>query len=398
MEQDWERTMKIILRGVMMCAVCLGALSAPCRAEVRIKDLTQVEGARANQLFGLGLVVGLNGTGARSLATQQMAIDMLRRLEVTTLLARQTLKDNVFKSTNISMVMVTADLPPFARKGSRLDVVVSVLDDAASLEGGTLLLTPMRGADGDVYAVAQGQLSIGGFRVRSNTPGGQLNHPTVARAQNGGIVEREALGQIDHGGFIRLLLRDPDYSTAKSVMMAINELYPACAKAIDAGTIQILIPPQLRPDVPEFVSDIGQLKILPDTPARVIINERTGTVIVGHQVRISSVAIAHGNLVIKPNVSIVPAITPGDRADKPGPPPREDEDPVDDILKSLRPRQLPGTEPSDQPLALHNVDQTFTVADLARILNALGVSPRDLIAIFQALKESGAMHADLVVI
>lgn len=390
--------MSLILRNTMLSVACLVAISVPCRAEVRIKDLTSIEGARPNQLTGLGLVVGLNGTGARSLATQQMAIDMLKRLEVGSLLARQTIHDNVFTSSSIAMVTVTAELPAFARKGSKLDVTVSVMDNASSLEGGTLILTPLRGADGEVYAVAQGALSIGGFRVRGNQ-GGQVNHPTVARAQNGGIVEKEALGQIEHAGIVRLLLRDPDLSTAKSIMVAINELHPACAKAVDAGTVQIRIPKPLRLDVPEFVGDIGLLKILPDTPARVIINERTGTVIVGHRVRISSVAIAHGNLVIKPNVSVIPAITPGDlAANKPGAPPSEDQDPVDDVLKSLRPRPLPGAESGDNPLNLYNVDQTFTVADLARILNALGVSPRDLIAIFQALKESGAMHADLILI
>lgn len=375
-------------------------LAAPCRAEVRIKDITEIEGARPNHIYGLGLVVGLNGTGGRSLATQQQAIEMLRKLETTTKLARQSLLDNVYKSTNISMVMVTASLPPFARKGSQLDVVVNVLDDAISLEGGTLMMTPLRGADGEVYAVAQGQLSIGGFRVRQNTPGGQLNHPTVARALNGAVVEKEALGRIDQGGLVRFLLRSPDSATAKSVMMVINENFPAVARSLDPGTIQVRVPLDRRGDISNFVSEIGHFKVLPDTTARVVINERTGTVIVGQQVRISSVAIAHGNLVIKPNVSLVaatPATTAADTppADQPPPPPNDDEDEVDNILKSLKPRRLPDAPP-DTPQILHNVEQTFTVADLARILNALGVSPRDLIAIFQALKESGAMHADLV--
>lgn len=375
-------------------------LAAPCRAEVRIKDITEIEGARPNPIYGLGLVVGLNGTGGRSLSTQQQAIEMLRKLEMTTKLARQSLLDNVYKSTNISMVMVTASLPPFARKGSQLDVVVNVVDDAISLEGGTLMLTPLRGADGEVYAVAQGQLSIGGFRVRQNTPGGQLNHPTVARALNGAVVEKEALGRIDQGGVVRFLLRSPDLTTAKSVMQVINENFPAVARSLDPGTIQVRVPLDRRGDISNFVSEIGQFKVLPDAIARVVINERTGTVIVGQQVRISSVAIAHGNLVIKPNVSLVaatPATTGADAppADQPPPPPNDDEDDVDKILERLKPRRLPDTTP-DSPLVLHNVEQTFTVADLARILNALGVSPRDLIAIFQALKESGAMHADLV--
>lgn len=380
-----------------ICLVAVIAMSGPCLAEVRIKDITQVEGARGNQLYGLGLVAGLNGTGARSLGTQEMAIDMARKLELTMKLARQTILDNVYTSRSISMVMVTADLPAFARKGSTIDVLVNVFDDAQSLEGGTLLLTPLRGADGAVYAVAQGPLTIGGFRNRGNQVGGQLNHPTVARGPGSAIVEKEALGQIDHGGFVRLLLRDPDNSTARSIAIAINEHFPAVARTIDAGTVQICIPLERRLDVSDFVGELGQIKIMPDTMARVIINERTGTVVVGHQVRISSMAIAHGNLVIKPNVTIAttpPAADPT-APPKPGAPPDENEDPVDSLLKSLKqPRPLPA---ADSPLTLYNVEQTFTVADLARVLNALGVSPRDLIAIFQALQKSGAMHADLII-
>ncbi len=374
--------------------------AASCRAEVRIKDITEVEGARSNQLYGAGLVVGLNGTGARTLSTQQMAIDMLRKMDVTSKLARQSLLDNVFKSTSISTVMVTTEIPPFARKGSRLDVVVSVIDDAISLEGGTLLLSPLKGVDGEVYAVAQGQLTIGGVRVRSTGTGGQQNHPTVARLQGGTIVEREALGKIDQGGMVRLLLREADYSTAKSIVEAINQKYPSTALAVDEGTIQIRVPLTWSRNLPDFVSEIGRLKVTPDTIARVVINERTGTVIVGHQVRISSVAIAHGNLVIKPNVTLPPSPGAEGLSPFPGAPPAFGErsgDDVDDILEALKPRDLSRPPQPTSPVSIHNFDQTFTVAELARVLNALGVSPRDLIAIFQALKESGAMHAELVV-
>jgi flagellar P-ring protein precursor FlgI len=370
----------------------MAALSVPCLGEVRIKDITEVEGARPNYLYGVGMVFGLNGTGGRSLATQQMAIDLLRKLEITTKLARQSILDNVFQSTNISMVMVTAQLPAFARKGSTIDVLVNVADNAQSLEGGTLLLTPLRGADGAVYAVSQGPLTIGGFRVRSNSTGGQQNHPTVARGS--AVVEMEALGQIDHGGFVRFLLRDPDSTTARTIAQALNERCPSIARTIDAGTVQVCIPPDRRMNVSDFIGELGQIKIIPDTLARVVINERTGTVVVGHQVRISSIAIAHGNLVIKPNVSVATA-TAGEVAasnGQPGAPPPEDA--VDDVLNSLK---KPRTLPPEAPLILHNVEQTFTVADLARILNALGVSPRDLIAIFQALQKSGAMHADLII-
>ena len=391
--------MSSLIRFTILCLVCLGTSVAPCHAEVRIKDITEVEGARSNQLKGLGLVVGLNGTGARTLATQQMAIDMLRKMDVTTKIARQSLLDNVFKSTSVAAVMVTTEIPPFARKGSRLDVVVSVIDDSISLEGGTLLLTPLEGADREVYAVAQGQVSIGGFNVRTTGAGIQKNHPTVGRVQRGAIVEREALGQIDQGGVVRFLLRNSDYSTAKSIVQVINQKYPASAKAIDEGTIQVRIPLTFARDLPSFVNEIGQLKVMPDAPARVVINERTGTVIVGHQVRISAVAFTHGNLFIKPNVAIAPPPDPEGLTPLPGaPPPRRDGsgDEIDEILEALKPRELSRAPQSVVPLTLSDVDQTYTVAELARVLNALGVSPRDLIAIFQALEESGLLHAELV--
>ncbi len=391
---------------MILSLVLLQVGASLCLAEVRIKDITMVEGARGNQLYGTGLVFGLNGTGAKSLSTQQMAIDLLRKLEMTTKLQRQTQFDNVFKSTSISQVMVTTEIPAFSRKGSRLDVVVSMMDDGTSLEGGTLLLTPLRGADGEVYAVAQGNISIGGFRVRNNTPGGQLNHPTNSRIPAGAIVEREALGEIDQGGVVRLLLRDADSSTASIIAQAINVRFPDSAVSVDPGTVQVQIPARYRRAVPEFASDLGQIKIMPDAPARVVINERTGTVIVGHKVRISSVAIAHGSLVIKPNVAAAPAPAPGGLMPLQGDPsalpdplmPRDGQkDKIDEILEALRPRpvQVPN---SQGPAALLEVEQTFTVAELARVLNALGVSPRDLIAIFQALKESGAMHAELIAI
>ena len=227
---------------MILVLILTSAAAAPCRAEVRIKDITMVDGARSNQLYGVGLVIGLNGTGAKSLATQQMAIDLLRKLEITTKLQRQTQLDNVYKSTSISMVMVTTEIPPFSRKGSRLDVVVSMFDDGTSLEGGTLLMTPLRGADGEVYAVSQGNVSIGGFRVRNNTPGGQLNHPTNGRIPGGATVEREALGEINQGGVIRLLLRDADSSTASAISQAINVRFPEAATTVDPGTVQVRIP------------------------------------------------------------------------------------------------------------------------------------------------------------
>jgi flagellar P-ring protein precursor FlgI len=276
-------------------------------------------------------------------------------------------------------------------------------DDGISLEGGTLVLCPLRGADGETYAVAQGNISIGGFRVRSNAPGGQQNHPTNARIPGGAIVEREALGEIDQGGIIRLLLRDADSATASVISTAINLRFPETAFTLDAGTVQVRVPPRFQRNVAEFTAEIGQLKVMPDSPARVVINERTGTVIVGHRVRISSVAIAHGSLVIKPGNAPAPTapgglmplqVDPNGLAESLAP--RDgSRDKIDDILEALRPRPAPTLQ---GPAALLEVEQTYTVAELARVLNALGVSPRDLIAIFQALKESGAMHAELLAI
>ena len=391
--------MKLAQQFLLPC-VMLIALASTCRADVRIKDITQVEGARSNQIYGLGLVIGLNNTGARSLSTQQMAIDMLRKMDVTTKIARQSLLDNVFKSNNIAAVMVTTELPEFGRKGSRLDVVVSVLDDATSLEGGTLLLTPLKGADGEVHAVAQGQVSIGGFRVRNGGGGGQLNHPTVGKLQGGAIIEREALSEINQNGVVRLLLREPDYSTASIITKAINAKFATSAKTIDAGTIQVRVPAPHTRSVPEFVGEIGLLSVTPDAPARVVINERTGTVIVGHQVRVSAVAIAHGNLVIKPTSAVVPPsvlgdlpLPPGPLMPLPGPPPLLPPPPAPNDDSPEAPR-LNGNGMS--PTSDSN-GSTYTVAELARILNALGASPRDLIAIFQALKQSGALHAELIV-
>lgn len=379
------------LARLLIAAVALLAGSSATQADVRIKDITSVEGARGNQLLGVGLVVGLNNTGARNLSTQQMAIDMLRKMELSTTIARQSLLDNVFKSTSIAKVMVTAELPEFGRKGSKLDVVVSVLDDATSLEGGTLVLTPLRGADGEVYAVAQGQVSIGGFRVRGAN-NGQLNHPTSARIPGGAFVEREALGEINQNGIVRLLLRDPDFATSAKISQAINDHFPGASKSVDPGTVQIRVPAGLTRRVTDFVGEVGLLSISPDAPARVVINERTGTVIVGHNVRVSAISISHGNLVINPNLSSAsPQAAKGSPTPLPNPP-------------SLVP---PPPEPNDASVPVppspegtatpNRHDKSYTVSELVRVLNALGATPRDLIAIFQGLQRSGALHAELVI-
>ncbi len=346
---------------------------------VRIKDITDFEGARPNQLYGFGLVVGLGNTGGRSQFTQQVAADMLQKLSVNAKAVRESQIDPVFRSGNISAVMVTAELGPFARKGSRIDVTVSALDDAKSLQGGVLLLTPLRGADGEVYAVAQGPVSVGGFLATGRAASAQQNFPTVGRIPGGAIVEAEARGEIVCNGRLRLLLKRPDFTTAQAIARAINQKFPESAVTLDAGTVEVAIPPEKRGNVVGFAGEIGLLEVAPDAVAVVVINERTGTVVAGQHVKISTVAVAHGNLTIvtaeNPEVSQPLPFSRGQT--------------------TVVPRtQLNVTE---QGGGLAVVEQSVTVAELARALNALGVTPRDLIAIFQALKDAGALHAELII-
>ena len=329
----------------------LTVLTLPAAAAVRIKDVVTIEGARSNPLYGMGLVVGLNNTGAASAATKQVAVDLMRKLGVSAKIARELLLDNVFQSSSISTVIVTCELTPFARAGSRLDVVVSAFDDASSLQGGTLLMTPLQGADGEVYAVAQGSVSLGGLTDTTNLP--TAVHPTTGRVAGGAIVERAELGPYVRRGQIRLLLQQADFSSAQQIASKINELFPGIAQTVDPGTVAMAVPQPFTGNAVPFVERIGSLRINPDPPARIVINERTGTVIVGSLVQIAPVAIAHGNLSITPN-----------------PPPQ---------------RRI-------------NAINGVTVADLTAALNALGATPAALIAIFQALKSAGALHAQLVIL
>jgi flagellar P-ring protein precursor FlgI len=293
--------------------------------------------------------------------------------------------DAVFKSGNISAVMVTADLGPFARRGSKLDVTVSTVDDATSLQGGTLIMTPLRGADGVDYAVAQGPLLVGGFSfaaggsAQAPAATAQKNHPTVGRIAGGATVECEARGEILCNGQLRLLFRDPDYATASSIAKAINAGYPNCAITVDAGTVQVFVPKAACANLVSFVSDIGALEITPGAIARVVINERTGTIVAGDQVKIGSVALAHGNLaIITSDESQVSQPLPFARG-----------------KTTVAPRAKIGV--SEQAGPVQVLTRSVTVAELARALNALGATPRDLIIIFQMLKQAGALHAELVI-
>jgi flagellar P-ring protein precursor FlgI len=364
---------------VLTCLLSLLPLSAPARAGARIKDITDLEGARSNQLYGFGLVIGLGGTGGSSLFTQQVAVDMMKWLCVNSKIVQQVQTDNVFRSRSVSAVMVTAEIGPFARIGSRLDVTVSILDDASSLQGGTLLFTPLKGADSVVYAIAQGPLSVGGFTFGGAAASAQKNFVSVARIPGGALVEHEARGEVMYRGCVHLMLKNPDYSTARAIAAAINEWSPGRALPLDAGTVEVDVPHQFRAHAVSFLSDLGNLEVLTDSPARVIINERTGTVVAGENVKIATVAIAHGNLAIvtreAPQVSQPNAFSGGRTV--------------------VVPRTQVGV--TEQGSSLYIAPQTVTVADLARALNALGVTPRDLISIFQAIKQAGALQAELVI-
>src|SRR5581483_1275132 len=312
-------------------------------------------------------------------ATQQVIVDMLQKLSVTAKIFNQSPADNVVRSTNCSAVIVTAELGPYNRTGSRIDVLVSSLDDASSLQGGTLILTPLRGADGQVYAVAQGPISVGGFAFAGRAASVQKNHPTVGRIPSGATVEHEARGEILCQGHVRLLLRDPDHETASAIGFVINAQYPGSTLVLDAGTVQVALPKSGLANPVAFANDIGLLEVTPDSTARVVINERTGTIVAGEQVKISTLAIAHGNLAIvkseEPEVS--------------------QPNPFANGRTVVVPRTKVGV--TEQGGALRVVDRTITVGSLARALNALGVSPRDLISIFQSLKGAGALHAELII-
>ncbi|MCA9056122.1 MAG: flagellar basal body P-ring protein FlgI [Planctomycetaceae bacterium] len=348
-------------------------------SEVRIKDITDVGGVRANQLTGMGLVVGLNGTGGKTAATRRFAVNLLQRFgQRTDPTVRALLETNTQMKTNsMSVVVVTAELPAFARIGSRIDVVVSTFDDASSLQGGVLILTPLLGVDGQAYAVASGPVSTGGFSFEGQAGSIQKNHPTTGRIPNGAIVEEETCTSLGTDGVLTLQLRDPDFETARRLCDAVNESLPGAARSIDSSVVSIQIPPQFQADVPGLLGTLGSLTIEPDAVARVVINERTGTVIIGDQVRLSRVLITHANLAVMtseaPQVSQPPPFSDGETT------------------------VVPRTELNvrEEQSRVNVVDDVVTVGELAQALNALGVSARDLSSIFQQLKESGALHAEL---
>jgi len=359
-------------------ALLVTLTAAPVQAASRIKDIADFEGIRDNMLVGYGIVVGLNGTGD-SLSdghfTKQSLLSMLERLGVKP-------TEDGLSSDNTAAVMVTATLPAFARQGTRLDVTISALGDASSLLGGTLLVTPLVGADGEVYAVAQGQVAVGGFSAQGDAETVVKGVPTSGRIANGGIIEREIDFALANMETVKVSLRNPDLTTARRMAQAINAFLGSTdARPTDPATVLIRVPGSYEDNVVGLLTDIEQLRIAPDQMARVVIDEQSGIIVMGENVRISTVAIAQGNLTIR--------ITETAQVSQPGPFAEVGETTVVDRT------DIEVDEQEENRLTI--VDGGVSLQELVNGLNALGIGPRDMITILQAIKASGALQAEIEV-
>ena len=349
---------------------------APALRAARVKDLAFVSGSRSNQLIGYGIVVGLAGDGdSNAVTTLRSVANILQRNGLT-------VDPTQIKAKNAAAVMVTADIPPFLKPGARIDVTVSSMGDAKSLQGGVLLQAPLMGADGRVYAVAQGGLAVGGFLGGAGGAGGatvQKNHPTVGLISNGASVEREIPTETVRDGAIAFELFHPDFTSASRLADAINAAFPDAATALDAATVAVQVPAAYLGREVTFLADLGTLEVRPDAIARVVINERTGTIVATAAVRVSQVAISHGALTVS----------------------------IASTLNVSQPNALAGGQtvvtPTTQTKVTESkgkfsvVDEVPTIERLAGALNALGVTTREMMAIMQALKSAGALHAELVI-
>lgn len=348
----------------------------------RIKDIANLHGVRNNQLLGYGLITGLDGTGdnlKNSVFTLQAIYNMMTRHGIT--LDPDNIDD--IKIENVAAVMVTGTLPPFAQTGSTVDVQVSSMGDASSLAGGTLLMTPLTGPDGNVYAVAQGPLTIGAFSYGGKTATVQQNHPTVGRIAGGAIIERTVPLELGKNGTLQYQLDNGDFTTATNLARVVNQSFGAGTAYPDSpSSVQVKIPETYKEHLVEFVAAVEKLEVKTDSPARVVVNERTGTIVMGKDVRLSTVAISHGNLnlIIRDdyNVSQPNPLAEGDTVITPE-------------------TSLAVTEEEGQ-LMLLDMKKGVSIGEIANALNAIGASPRDLIAIFQAIKAAGSLHGELIVL
>lgn len=362
----------------LITTLFLSQLAYAAHSASRIKDLVDFEGIRENQLVGYGLVVGLNGTGDglnNSPFTKQSLQALLERLGVNT-------RDADLRTANVAAVMVTGNLPPFATQGTRMDVTVSAIGDAKSLQGGTLLVTPLLAADGNTYAVGQGPVAISGFKAEGESATVTRGVPTVGRISNGAIIEREVKYTLKDRRTMRLALRNPDLTTAKRIAAAINTYTSErTANAVDPATVRLDVPYSYRGDIINLLTDIEQLRIKPDQQAKVIIDEHTGIIVMGRDVKISTVAISQGNLTV--TIAETPVVSQPEAFSENG-------------QTVVVPRTAVGvSDDKDKKLAI--LASGVTLRDLVDGLNALGIGPRDMIAILQAIKSAGALQAEIEV-
>lgn len=360
-----------------ICLLCL--TGATVLGQVRIKDIADVEGVRNNVLTGFGIVVGLNGSGDKDQTrfTTQGLANALSKSGIS-------LEPTAIKVKNVAMVLLQAELPPFARSGSRIDVTVSSTGDATSLQGGTLLLSELKGVDGEIYALAQGPLSIGGFSAGGGGGSTVKNHPTVGMIPNGAMVEREVRFDFLSGGKVRFIFQHSDFTTMDRAVNAVNQLLgSAFARPLNPRIMEVAIPTEFSGNQIAFVSRLENLTLKPDTPAKIVINERTGTIIIGENARVSRVAIAHGSLTIRiqtENIAVPSGAAIGG---------------ADTVIETNTTTEV-DEERKDASVMI--AKEGVSLGAIAETLNALKVTPRDIIAIFQALKEAGAIHAELKLI
>ena len=362
---------------LIVCLLFLVLSLIPANAwSVRLKELADLQGVRSNHLIGYGLVVGLNDTGdsVDNGFTGQTLGNMLERLRITT-------KRDDIDVDNVAAVMVTADLPSFSKPGDTLDVVVSSLGDAESLSGGTLIQTPLSGPQGNVYAVAQGSVLVGGFSVGGQAADIQQNHPTVGRIPDGASVEREVDFSLPTSGRLTYRLHEQDFTTVSRILAALNARFgPQTASARDSGGFQVHVPDDFKQNMVGFISEVEQVQVQPGSTARVVVNERTGTIVMGGQVKLDQVAVAHGNLKLE--------ITEKPMVSQPGPFARRGE-------TAVVPRTELGVEEEEAQMMV--MQEGVSISDVAAGLNTIGATPRDMISILQAIKRAGALHAELIV-
>ncbi len=361
------------MKRICSLIVLIACLASVCEAG-RIKDLATLEGSRDNQLVGYGLVVGLAGDGdSSSDVTLNSLANSMKNFGLT-------VDASTLRADNVAAVMITADIPPFAREGTRINVTASSIGDAESLQGGVLIKSSLMGADQQVYAVAQGPIQVGGFIGGAAGPGGatvQKNHPTVGMISNGAIVEREINMNVSDLGYVNWLLINPDYSTASRMAEAINEIYPHSTTALDSAAVKVAIPEIYVGREVDFISSIGAINVNPDTPARVVINERTGVIVATSEVRVSTVAISHGALTIsitsnlnvsQPNAFSETAVTPSTE-----------------------------TGVTEMAGGFKIINEFPTIQQVAAALNAVGVTTREMMSILQEMKSVGALQAELII-